>query len=74
MAKLKEMKAIYAQLPHIDCGSCGRPSCNAMAEDIVRGEGEITDCIFKLRDEISDLAGRIAALSKSVPHTMKGRS
>ncbi|EHM10229.1 iron only hydrogenase large subunit [Thermanaerovibrio velox DSM 12556] len=74
MAKLKEMKAIYAELPHIDCGSCGRPSCNAMAEDIVRGEGEITDCIFKLRDEISDLANRIVLLSKSVPHTMKGRS
>ncbi len=74
MSKLKEMKAIHAELPHIDCGSCGRPSCKAMAEDIVRGEGEITDCIFKLREEIGDLATRIVSLSKSVPHTIKGRS
>lgn len=74
MSKLKEMKAIHAELPHIDCGSCGRPSCKAMAEDIVRGEGEITDCIFKLREEIGDMATRIVSLSKSVPHTIKGRS
>lgn len=37
--QLKEMKTIYGELPHIDCGSCGRPSCKAMAEDIVRGGG-----------------------------------
>jgi Na+-translocating ferredoxin:NAD+ oxidoreductase RNF subunit RnfB len=74
MAKLKEMKAIHAELPHIDCGSCGRPSCRAMAEDIVRGEGEVTDCIFKLRESIADMAGRIHDLARHVPHTLKGRS
>ena len=68
MAKLKEMNAIYAELPHIDCGSCGRPSCRAMAEDIVRGKGEMTDCIFKLRDRIHDLSKEISELSGKVPH------
>lgn len=73
MEKLKRMKEIYENLPHIDCGSCGRPSCEAMAMDIVRGEGEVTDCIFKLREEISQLAEEILSLSKTVPHTLKGR-
>jgi Na+-translocating ferredoxin:NAD+ oxidoreductase RNF subunit RnfB len=74
MGKLKEMKVIYAELPHIDCGSCGRPSCRAMAEDIIRGDGEVTDCIFKLRESIADMAGRIHDMAKSVPHTLRGRS
>ena len=26
------------RLPGLDCGSCGAPTCRALAEDIVRGE------------------------------------
>lgn len=73
MARLKKMKDIYAALPHIDCGACGRPSCQAMAEDTVRGQGEVSDCIFKLRESITSLAGRIISLSSAQPHTLKGR-
>ena len=73
MAKLKRMNAIYADLPHIDCGSCGRPSCRALAEDIVRGQGDITDCIFKLRESISALSGKIQELSSKLPHTILPR-
>lgn len=71
MQKLKEMNEIYSALPHIDCGSCGRPSCQVMAEEIVRGHGSVTDCIFKLREGIADLANKIAKLSESQPHTLK---
>ncbi len=73
MSRLKQMKAIFAELPHIDCGACGRPSCKAMAEDIVREQGEITDCIFKLREGISSLANQIISLSDLQPHTLKRR-
>ena len=38
--KLKEL------LPNIDCGACGAPSCEALAEDIVRGDADINSCIF----------------------------
>ena len=71
MVKLQQMKEIYNGLPHIDCGSCGRPSCQAMAEEIVRGHGSATDCIFKLREGIATLANKIVALSDSQPHTLK---
>jgi len=71
MVKLQQMKEIYSGLPHIDCSSCGRPSCQAMAEEIVRGHGAVTDCIFKLRDRIAELANEIVKLSEAQPHALK---
>lgn len=71
MLKLQQMDEIYRGLPHIDCGSCGRPSCQAMAEEIVRGHGSVTDCIFKLREGIASLANKIVLLSESQPHALK---
>ncbi|MDR0649562.1 MAG: Fe-S cluster protein [Synergistaceae bacterium] len=71
MNRLKQMKAIFAELPHIDCGACGRPSCKAMAEDVAREQGEITDCIFKLREDISSLANQIISLADLQPNALK---
>ncbi|MDR1944199.1 MAG: Fe-S cluster protein [Synergistaceae bacterium] len=71
MSRLKQMKAIFAELPHIDCGACGRPSCKAMAEDVAREQGGITDCIFKLREDIASLAGQIISLADLPPNTLK---
>ena len=28
------------------CGCCGSPTCMSFAEDFVRGEVKLTDCIF----------------------------
>lgn len=50
MRKMQLIEEIYEHMPKIDCGSCGSPSCRALAEDIVRGYAKETDCIFKLRD------------------------
>lgn len=73
MLKLQQMNEIYRGLPHIDCGSCGRPSCQAMAEEIARGHGSVTDCIFKLREGIASLANQIVVMSESQLHTLKKR-
>lgn len=70
MEKLKQLHAVYAELPHLDCGTCGRPSCRVMAEDIVRGEGSLDDCIFRLKSRIADLSREIYELSKRLVHTM----
>ena len=50
IAKMTKVESIYKNLPHLDCGSCGAPNCHALAEDIVRGEADVTDCLIKLRD------------------------
>jgi len=73
MERMKELNVIYSELPNINCGSCGRPSCRAMAEDIVRGQGEVTDCIFKLRENIAEMGREIVELSERMPQTLKGQ-
>ncbi len=50
IAKMAEAEGIYKTLPQIDCGSCGAPNCHALAEDIVKGEANESDCLIKLRD------------------------
>ena len=60
-----KIEEIYEGLPKIDCGSCGSPSCRALAEDIVRGYADETDCVFKLRERISDLVDKMSDLDKN---------
>lgn len=55
MDMMSRMEDIYEGLPHLDCGSCGAPTCRALAEDIVRGKAKETDCIFKLRAKIQNV-------------------
>ena len=59
MEMMSQMEDIYKGLPHLDCGSCGAPTCRALAEDIVRGKAKETDCIFKLRAKIQDVYARL---------------
>ncbi|MBQ2775504.1 MAG: 4Fe-4S binding protein [Clostridia bacterium] len=53
MAMMKRIKEIQSRLPGLDCGTCGAPSCRALAEDIVRGNATLHDCVFSLRNELS---------------------
>ena len=46
---LESMENIYKQLGGLDCGSCGSPSCRALAEDIVKGQAKKEDCIIVLK-------------------------
>ena len=45
--KLAMIHEIRRMLPGIDCGSCGAPSCNSFAEDIVQQKAKYTDCVFR---------------------------
>ena len=46
MRMMSKLKEIEASLPGLDCGICGAPSCRALADDIVRGYAEETDCVL----------------------------
>ncbi|MDL2224766.1 4Fe-4S dicluster domain-containing protein [Eubacteriales bacterium OttesenSCG-928-M02] len=65
--KMERMEQIYEELPGLDCGSCGAPTCRALAEDIVRGEATELDCIFKLRDKLKVLAQELVTLADNQP-------
>lgn len=65
LAKRNERKKIYSELPKINCGACGSPTCETFAEDVVEGEININDCPIisnknleeKLKDTEFGLAG-----------------
>lgn len=60
--KRKEKEEIYENLPKIDCGVCGSPTCLSFAEDVVKGEAQLTDCIFKLPQKFKDLSQELSEL------------
>lgn len=49
MRMMQEIDRIYEELPRIDCGSCGAPTCRAFAEDVVKGECSFDDCVVYMR-------------------------
>ena len=68
--KMDQMERILETLPGLDCGSCGAPNCQALAEDVVRGLATEMDCVFKLRDRVSELAHEMMQLAEKVPPAM----
>jgi len=69
--KMEQLEHTLKELPGLDCGSCGSPNCRALAEDIVQGEANEADCIFKLRDKVKQLAAEMLDLSQKLPPTME---
>jgi Fe-S-cluster-containing hydrogenase component 2 len=52
ITKIAERKEIYAKLPQTNCGACGSPTCLTFAEDIVKGEAKLKDCLYMFNDEL----------------------
>ena len=61
MEMMDKMEKICADLPGLDCGSCGAPTCRAMAEDIVKGVAKETDCIHKLKAKIQSVYDQLSS-------------
>jgi hypothetical protein len=62
--KMKERDRILTDLPRIDCGACGAPTCRAFAEDVVLGEAERASCVFFWQRELEDRIEQLANLVK----------
>jgi len=60
--KRKEKEKLYKKLPKIDCGACGSPTCEAFAEDVVKKESSILDCVFMLPKKLRDLSKELSGL------------
>ena len=67
MKMAMEIEELCEQLPGLDCGSCGSPSCRALAEDIVRGYASETDCIFVTREKFKDLLNHMSENNIEIP-------
>ncbi|MBQ3330368.1 MAG: 4Fe-4S dicluster domain-containing protein [Ruminococcus sp.] len=62
MDMMEKMEEICKTLPGLDCGSCGAPTCRALAEDIVKGNAKETDCIHKLKARIQSVYDQLGKL------------
>lgn len=49
MRMMTEIQKLQDLLPALDCGFCGAPSCMAFAEDVVKGEAKLEECIPLMR-------------------------
>lgn len=67
MKKFERMEEVLNSLPGLDCGACGAPSCQALAEDIVQGKATEIDCIYRLRASVKKLAQGMLELAKQIP-------
>lgn len=65
MRLMQEADAVFDRLPNLDCGSCGAPSCRALAGDVAAGLAHETDCIFLMRQQIQEIASRLAGIGQT---------
>lgn len=65
-ARLNQVERLLKKFPGLDCGSCGAPSCKALAEDIVRGEASESDCVYFLRDNVHKLSEEVSRLAADI--------
>ena len=72
LVKTARIDEIVRELPGLDCGSCGSPTCHALAMDIVGGYATEVNCIFKLNERISALAGEMVSLGASTRFSVGG--
>lgn len=66
MSMMADIDRYTELLPSLDCGSCGAPSCRALAEDIVTGQARLNDCIFVLRHQASSAGIHVSPDPRSV--------
>lgn len=68
IAMLAKVEELCKRFPGLDCGSCGAPTCKALAEDVVRGVASEKDCIHILREYIHKISDEISMLDLQGSH------
>jgi len=63
--KMEQIEKLNKELPGLDCGSCGSPSCRTMAEDIVRGYADELGCVFRMKEKVASLAQQLNDIAKT---------
>lgn len=72
-SRLNQVERLVKKFPGLDCGSCGAPTCKALAEDIVRGNASERDCVYYLRENLHKLSGEISGLADDLEENRGGK-
>jgi iron only hydrogenase large subunit-like protein len=46
LEKMQKMEKVLQLINGTDCTACGAPDCRTFAEDVVRGEANLNDCVY----------------------------
>ena len=65
MEKMARIRQLRKQLPGLDCGSCGSPTCQALAEDVVQGFATELNCIHLLKERLSFMASQMVEMAEA---------
>lgn len=68
--KYAELEDILRELPGLDCGSCGAPTCEAFAEDVVRGNAVMDDCVVLMRRKMEAVLAAVG-LGPNLPRHLE---
>lgn len=68
ITRMTERERLLSSLPRIDCGACGAPTCDAFADDVVRGEAPEDVCVFLRQKHIESVVKELAALVRRQAH------
>jgi len=44
--KMERKRRLMCFLPGFDCAACGAPDCQTLSEDIVKGDAQLSHCVF----------------------------
>lgn len=69
--KMSRVEELCKLFPGLDCGACGAPTCQALAEDVVRGVAKEQDCMYVLRERLHRLSDEMSLLDRldDIPET-----
>ena len=62
---MERVEGLSKKLPGLACGSCGSPSCQALAEDIVLGYATEMDCLVLLKERLRQMAHQMVEMSET---------
>jgi Na+-translocating ferredoxin:NAD+ oxidoreductase RNF subunit RnfB len=71
--KINERESLLKNLPRINCGACGAPTCKAFAEDVIQGRAELVDCVFKLKEATMESIRRGLDMAQKTPLAIRRR-
>jgi iron only hydrogenase large subunit-like protein len=60
LSRYFELQCLLDSLPGLDCGSCGAPTCETFAEDVVRGNAKREDCVVIMRQRMDKIINELA--------------
>lgn len=66
MEMMVKIDETAAELPGLDCGACGAPTCRAFAEDVVKGMCGKSDCVFVYRKQMKKVADTLSELEENL--------